>query len=224
MAAVCARRAAVTLHVDMVLATECTTLALELIHAHSREGGGAVVTGSFVVDFVDGDGSVDDLGLNGLFLNDGLDFLVDVMMYLLALHNRGTALRVLRLGNGAVVPQLGGLGLEGPLGGAVVAVVELAVDDILGVVDVLLGEDLAVLDGLDDAVVVVLVHLLLDCPGDLLVACRLDRLVCHGRGGFLGGGGVVVPGVGHEVPDGGFGAIHGESVWWFRGKWVKISL
>src|SRR4051794_2589708 len=78
MAAVCARRAAVTLHVDMVLATECTTLALELIHAHSREGGGAVVTGSFVVDFVDGDGSVDDLGLNGLFLNDGLDFLVDV--------------------------------------------------------------------------------------------------------------------------------------------------
>jgi hypothetical protein len=42
-------------------AGETTTLALELVHADGGQGGGAVVLGSVVMDFVDGDGSVDDL-------------------------------------------------------------------------------------------------------------------------------------------------------------------
>ena len=39
---------------------------LELLHGDSRKSGGGVVLGSVVVDLVDGDGGVGDVGLDGL--------------------------------------------------------------------------------------------------------------------------------------------------------------
>jgi len=63
---------------DVITTAKCAAVALELVHGHCREGGGAVVARGLVVDFVDGYGGVDDLGLDGLLLDDGLDCFVDV--------------------------------------------------------------------------------------------------------------------------------------------------
>ena len=72
------RWAAISLGMHMVLTAESAALALELVHGHGGQGGGAVVAGRFVVDFMDRDGGVHDLGLNGFLLDDGLDCFVDV--------------------------------------------------------------------------------------------------------------------------------------------------
>lgn len=100
-------------------------------------------------------------------------------MDLLALHGRGMALRVLCALDIALVAILGRLGPQSALGGLGVAVVELAVDHLAGLVHVLLGKDLRVLDGLHDATVVVLVDFLVDGCLDLLVLHGLDSLVRH---------------------------------------------
>lgn len=191
------RRAAIPIGVHMVLAAEGAAVALELVHGHGREGGGPVVAGRFVVDFVDRDSGVHDVRLNGFLLNNGLDGFVDVVMHLLALHHGRLALRVDSVGHNALVSQLAGLSPEGAVSRLVVAVVEFPVDDAGGLVVVLLGQDLAVVNGLHDAMVVVLVDFLVDGRGDFLVSGGLDRLVRHGRSCLLLHLGVVLPSVGH---------------------------
>lgn len=57
---------------------EVTTLALELAHAHSWELSGSVVLSLVLVDLVDGNDAVNNAWLNGLFMYDGLD----VLMYM----------------------------------------------------------------------------------------------------------------------------------------------
>lgn len=54
---------------------ERAALALELVHGDGGEGGGGVMLGFVLVHLVDGDGGVDDGGLDGLLLDDGLDVL-----------------------------------------------------------------------------------------------------------------------------------------------------
>jgi len=196
----------------LVVATEDTALLLELVDAHWGKGGSAVDLGGVVVDLVDGDGGVHDLGLDDLLLDDGLDGLVDVVVDMLALDNWSAGLGALSLLHDTLVPELGLLGLQGTLDLVVVAVVELAVDDAADVVLVLLGEDLAVLDGLDLAVVVVLVDLLIDGGDDLLMLLGLDSLVRDRGSDLLVNSGVVVAGLGHEVLDCLLGLIHCD-VW-----------
>jgi hypothetical protein len=127
---------------------------------------------------------------------------------MLTLNDGSTALGVLGLVDGALVPQLGLLGLESTLGLLMVAVVELAVDDAADVVLVLLGQDLAVMDGLDLTVVVVLVHLLVDGGGDLLVLMGLNCLVLDCRSDLLVDSGIVMAGLGHEVLNCLLGLVH----------------
>jgi len=64
------------------LLTTCerASLLLELGHGDSGKRGGGVVLGFVVVDFMDGDGGVDDGGLDGLLLDDWLDVLVYVVV------------------------------------------------------------------------------------------------------------------------------------------------
>jgi len=50
----------------LLAASEDTTLLLEVGHADSRKGRSGVVLSSVVVDLVDGDGGVDNGGLDGL--------------------------------------------------------------------------------------------------------------------------------------------------------------
>jgi hypothetical protein len=96
------------------------------------------------------------------------------------------------------------------LDGVVVTVVKLTVLDGTQLGSVRLGEHLAVLHGLDGAVVVVLVDLLVDRGDDLLVHVRLHGLVDNGRGDSLMDSGVMVAGAGSEVGEGCLDFVHCE--------------
>jgi hypothetical protein len=65
--------------VTLFAAAENTTLCLELVHGHGGQSSGLVVGSSIVVDLVDGDGGVDNIGLDNLPVDYGLDSLVDVL-------------------------------------------------------------------------------------------------------------------------------------------------
>jgi len=196
-----ALRAAVELAGAFAVAFQDTALLLELVDADGREVGGAMVLGRVVVDFVHGDGGVDDFGLDHFLLNDGLDSLMDVVVNMLALDDGSAALGVLGLMDNTLIAELSLLGLKSPLSLLMVAVVELAVHYAANVVLVLLRKDLTVMDWLHLAVVVVLVHFLVHGGGDLLVPGGLDSLVLHCRSNLLVDSGVVMARFGHEVLD-----------------------
>jgi hypothetical protein len=172
-----------------------------------------MVGGLVVVDLMNGDCGVDDVGLDGLLLDDGLDGLVDVVVDVLA-ANRGSDI-LARCGslNAPLVLELGLLLHKAPLDGVVVAVVELAMLDSTELSSVCLRKNLAVLDGLDSAVVVVLVNLLVYRGVNLLMLVRLNRLVgdrwCNG----LMDCGVMVTGTAGEVGEGCLDFVHGGELW-----------
>lgn len=99
------------------------------------------------------------------------------------LAGHGGALRggVLDVAHVTGVLELGLLGSEALLHVIIVAVLDVAMLDPGQLVAVLLGEDLAVLDGLDGGVVVVLVHLAVHGRLDVLMLRAGDVLVGDGR-------------------------------------------
>jgi hypothetical protein len=184
--------------VTLLAASQDTTLLLEVGHRDGRKSRGAVVLGSVVVNLVDGDGGVDNVGLDGLLVDNGLDGLVDVVVDVLTTDGGGNRLGVDSLDLSALVSKLGSLGSKALLDLGVVAVLERAVLDGGKVVVVLLRENLAVLDGLDRGVVVVLVNLLVDGSLDLLVLLELMALVGDSGSDLLVDSGVVVSRLGPE--------------------------
>jgi hypothetical protein len=97
---------------------------------------------------------------------------------------------------------------EVPLCGVVVAVIKLAVLDSAELSSVLLRKHVAVLNGLDSTVVVILVNLLVDSSLNFLVEMRLNNFVLNSRGNSLVNSGVVVSRLGHEVSDSCLGLVH----------------
>jgi len=191
-------RAGLTLEavIALLASAQDTALLLKVGHADSGKGRCGVVLGCVVVNLVDGDSGVDNVLLDGLLLNNGLDGLVDVVVDVLASKGRSDGVGVASGTLDALISELSGLGLQAVSNLAVVAVLELAVLNGTKVVVVLLREDLAVLDRLDGGVVVVLVNLLVDGGGDLLVLGRSDGLVENSGCNALVDGGVVVTSLG----------------------------
>lgn len=130
-------------------------------------------------------------------------------MDMLALDHGRTALRVRGALDMALVAQLAGLGAHGALGALVVAVVKLAINRAGNFGGMLLGHHLGGLNRLDRAVVVVLVHLLVDRGGNLLMLGGLDGLVLDGRGRRLVDCGVMAAGLVHELADDFLSLLHG---------------
>lgn len=97
---------------------------------------------------------------------------------------------------------------EIPLRGIVITVIELAVLNGTELGRVLLWQNLAVLNWLDSAVVVILVDLLVHCGVDFLVLVRLDCLVNNRRGNSLVDSSVVVSRLAGEVGESGFDFVH----------------
>jgi len=192
----------------LVLAAQGAAVLLELVHADGRQGRRAMMLSRVVVDFVDGHRSVDDLGLDDFLVDDRLDGLVNVVVDMLALDDRGASLGVSSIFNNTLVTQFGLLCLQCSLCVFVVAMVELSVDDSTNIVLVLLGQDLLVMDGLDLVVIMVLMNFLVNCRGDLLVAGRLDRLVLNGRSNLLMDGRVMVARLVQKVLDCCLGLVH----------------
>lgn len=71
---------ALELVVTLLTASQSTALGLELIHSHSRQGGGVVVSRLVMVNLMDRDSSVDNVRLNDLLLDDRLNGLVNVLL------------------------------------------------------------------------------------------------------------------------------------------------
>jgi hypothetical protein len=67
--------------VALLAAAEDTALGLELIHSHHWQSSGVMVSGLVVVNLVDRDSGVDNVGLDDLAVDDGLDGLVNVLQW-----------------------------------------------------------------------------------------------------------------------------------------------
>ena len=115
--------------VALLAACKGPALVLELIHGHSRQSSGAVVGGLVVVNLVDRHGSVDDIRLDSLLLDNGLDGLMDVVVDVLTTNGGSLALAVGVCIHNALVLELGLLLNKVALSSVVIAVVKLAVLD-----------------------------------------------------------------------------------------------
>jgi hypothetical protein len=194
--------------VALLTAGKRSTLSSELRHGHGRQGCGAVVGSLVVVNLVDRNGGVNNVGLNGLLLNDGLDGLMDVVVDVLTTDGSSSALAVRCSVYTTLILEACLLLDKAPLCRVVVTVVELAVLNGTELSSVLLRKNLAVLDRLNSAVVVVLVNLLVDSGLNLLVCVGLNNLVLNSRSNSLVDCGVVVSRLGHEVGDSCLGLVH----------------
>ena len=125
----------------------------------------------------------------------------NLLVDLLALHNWRLTLGVGSICHNPLVSQLSGLSPQRPFGGLLVTVVNFPMDDVAGLVNVLLGQNLSVLDRLHHASVVILMELSVNGGVGFFVLGRLDRLVLDRRGDLLVHGGVMMSGFGHEVAD-----------------------
>jgi len=192
----------------LLAAAKHTSLGLELVHGHGRQSSGLVVGGCIVMNLVYGDSGVDNIWLDNLLVDDGLNGLVDVVMNMLSTNRGCYALALGGTLNAAFVPELGLLLNEIPLGRVVVAVVKLAVLYGTKLGGVCLGENLTVLDGLNSAVVVVLVNLLIDGSVYLLMLVRLNSLVYYSRCNSLMNCGVMVAGLVGEVGESCLDFVH----------------
>lgn len=196
---------------------------LELLEGLHGECGHAVVGGLGVVDLVDRHGGVHDFGLHSLLVDDGLHGFVDVVVDVLA-HDLGCGrFGVLRFVGGGGVGELADFGGHASLDGVVVAVVEFSAFHWYQVVGVLLGQDFFVGNRLDCGVVVVLVHLTVDCLCGFLVAVRLDGLTGHRRLDNLFDLGVMTLSV-SELVNSFFGGLHCDRILLIRALMVKNLL
>lgn len=140
-----------------------------------------MVLGLVLVDFVDGDGGVDDGWLDSLLLHNWLDGLVDVVVDVLASNVGVGSCGVLCGTDFTAVLELCCFGCKTILHMFVVAVLDVAVLNTGNVVIVLLWENLSVLDGLNGGMMVVLVDLTIHGSGNILLSSGSDLLVLHRR-------------------------------------------
>lgn len=198
--------------VALLTTMEGSTRGLELLHGHGRQRGSLMVSGLVVVDLVDWDGGVDHVWLDSLLLDYRLDGLVDVVVNVLSTNGGSNTLAVGGFLDAPLISEAGLVLDKGSLSRIGVTVVELAVLDCSELGSVRLREDLAVIDWLDGAVVVILVNLLVDGSVDLLVYVRLHDLVMHSGSNCLVYGGVMVTRPGHELGDCCLCLVHCECV------------
>jgi len=194
--------------VALLTAAKNTTLGFELVHSHSGQSSGLVVGGSVVVNLVNRNSGVYNVGLNNLLVHHGLNGLVDVVVDVFTSDRR---CHTLALGGSLYTPLILELCLflnKVPLRGVVVAVVEFTVLDSAKLSLMLLREDLTVNDGLNSAVVVILVDLLVYSGVDLFVYVRLDSLVGDSGSNSLMNCGVMVARTVGEVSESCLDFVH----------------
>lgn len=201
--------------------------AEELVHGLDGQNRSLVMNGGSLVRLVHGDGSVHDLGLDRLLLDDGLDVVVNVVVGALAGHDAGGRRAVLGVVHLSLTGVLGLVVLEGSAGLSRIGVVDILFVNGNEVVSVLLrsgavskwpGLGSKVLhiqllldrEGLDDSLVVILVNLLVDGRGYVLMLLRANLLLDNRVADILVDGGVVLAVLGKEVGNGLLSFLHFE--------------
>jgi hypothetical protein len=145
-----------------------------------------VVLGLILMNFVDRDGSVNNRWLDGLLLYNRLDALVDMVVHMLACDRESGRRAVLRLADCLGILELGLLSGKAFFNMGLVAVLDVAMFDAGHLVSVFFWERLAVLDGLDGGMMVVLMDFSIDGCGSLLMSSGSYSLVLHSGVDFLG--------------------------------------
>jgi len=125
-------------------------------------------------------------------LHDRLNRLVNVMVHVFSTNRRCHTLALCGPLDHSLILKLSLLLNKVPLGGVMVAVIELAMLNSTEFGFVTLGKHLAILDWLYGAVVVILVDLLVNSSIDLFVLMRLDSLMCHSGSNSLMDCGVMM--------------------------------
>jgi hypothetical protein len=119
-------------------------LLLEVGHADSGKSRGPVVLSGVVVNFMDGDGGVDNFRLNDLPLNDRLNGLMNVVVDVLSSDSWGSGASLDGLALDTSVTELGSLHLDLLGDITVVAMVEFSDLDRSHVMNMLLRGDLTI--------------------------------------------------------------------------------
>jgi len=187
--------------VALLTTAENTSMFLELGHADRGKLRGLVMLSSIVVNLVDGNGCVDNIRLDCLFLNYWLDGLMDMVMHMLASNSGCHGLAVRCIGHAPLIPELCLLGRELFLSARGISVIELSVLYRFDLGGVLLGKHFAVLHRLDCAVVVILMDLLVYSCVDLFMLMRLDLLMDNAWSYCLVDSGVFMAGLRRELLD-----------------------
>lgn len=161
-----------------------------------------------MMSLMDRNSSMNNVRLDNLLLDDGLNMLVDVVVHSLT-GDDGSGL----LSSGSVmsdrgIPVSSGVLLKSSLDVPLATMVELLVLHGSHVVMVLLGKDLLVCDGLHSCVVMMLVDLLVYSGLDLFMVDRLDMLLCDGTPNVLVDGGLVLAIVREERGNGVLSFLH----------------
>jgi hypothetical protein len=155
---------------------------------------------------------VDNLGLDGLLMDNRDDGLMDMVMNVLSCHSGCRSLGVVGFVCRRMVLEVGHFSSEPLLGCRLVVMVELAMFSRKDVVGVLLWKTFLVGKRLYCGVVVMLMHFTVDSLSGFLVAVRLDGFMCHGGDDSFFDCGMVAP-IAGEFLNGCFCCIHGECVW-----------
>jgi len=163
-----------------VLASEYTTNLLELAQALGGKSRHAVVLRWGSVNLMNRLSGVNDLGLNGLLVDDRDDILVDVVVDMLSGLDWGLGTGLSDWGSDRGVPELTSFFCQSSFSGLTIAMLELLLLHGQSLVGVLLWEDLLICNWLDSGVVVVLMSLAVNSCRDLLMSSRLYLLLSDG--------------------------------------------
>lgn len=136
----------------------------------------------------------------------------DLLVDMLALNNGRMRLGTTGIINDTLIVHLSLLSPQSSFDTGLITVIKFPVDDLAEIALVLLGKDLPVMDGLLDAVVVILMNLLVHSSVNLLMLRGLDDLLLNGRRDGLVGSGVVVTRLGDEVVDSSLCLVHDCSI------------
>jgi len=113
--------------VALFTTAENTSLGLELIHGHGGQSSCSVVGSSIVVDLMNGDSGVNNIGLDNLLLHDWLNGLVNVVVHVFTSDGWRDTLALGSSFYNTLILELSLLLNKVPLGRVVIAVVKLAV-------------------------------------------------------------------------------------------------
>jgi len=146
---------------------------IKSLHGQSRN---AMMLRRSVVGLMNGDNSVDNLWLDSLLMDDGLDSLVHMVMDVLTSDCGSSSSRVGCVSCGGSILELTKFSAYSAVCLFLVVMSEFALNLGQHVMDVLFWKNLLVSDGLYSSVVVVLVDLSVNCLNSLLMDVRLDNL------------------------------------------------
>lgn len=159
-------------------------------------------------NFVDWNGSVNDMRLNSLLLDDGLDGLVHMVVDVLTSYSWCSGLCASLWGSDVLIFELGGLSFQLTGHVLLISMFDFSVLNSFQVVVMLFREDFSILNRLYRGMIVILVNLLVNRCLNFFMSRWKGGIMRYTWGDLLMNGSIVLSRFGHKVTDGGLGFVH----------------